>query len=66
MSDTKSTNKPSFTLYAVRGDGEKASWSAIGAAWEHKDGSGYSIRLESVPLNGRIVMRRPVEKGGAE
>jgi hypothetical protein len=66
MSDTKPTNKPSFTLYAVRGEGENASWAAIGAAWEHKDGSGYSIRLESVPLNGRIVMRRANEKGGAQ
>jgi hypothetical protein len=67
MSDTKPKNKPEFALFAVQGDGENARWSRIGAAWPHKDGGGYSIKLESVPLNGRIVMRREgAEKGGAQ
>lgn len=51
----------------MKGDGEDASWSRIGAAWKHKDGDGFSIKLEMMPLNGRIVMRREkAEKGGAK
>ena len=62
----KPKNKPSYALFSVRGDGEDAQWSRIGAAWDHKDGDGFSIKLEMVPLNGRIVMRREKEKGGAQ
>lgn len=63
----KPKNQPSYALYSVRGDGDEASWSRIGAAWDHKDGDGFSIKLEMVPLNGRIVMRRPkAEKGGVQ
>lgn len=67
MSDTKPSNKPTFALFSVTGDGEAARWSRIGAAWPHKDGDGFSVKLESIPLNGRIVMRREgTEKGGAQ
>jgi hypothetical protein len=63
----KPKNKPSYALYSVRGDGDDANWSRIGAAWDHRDGDGFSIKLEMVPLNGRIVMRREKsEKGGAQ
>ena len=66
MSD-KPKNRPAFALYSVRGDGEDASWSRIGAAWQHKDGDGFSIKLEMVPLSGRIVMRREKpQEGGAQ
>lgn len=68
MPDTKpSKAKPAFTLYCVTGEGEKAFWSRIGAAWPHKDGNGYSIKLESIPLNGRIQMRSEnAQEGGAQ
>ncbi|HOY78373.1 MAG TPA: sigma factor [Hyphomonadaceae bacterium] len=48
--------------------GEKAFWSRIGAAWPHKDGNGFSIKLESFPLNGRIQMRSETgaQEGGAQ
>jgi len=66
MSDTKS-NKPTFILYSVKGDGDDANWSRIGAAWDHKDGGGFSFKLELLPLDGRIVMRKEkAEKGGAQ
>lgn len=67
MSNTKPKNKPEFALFSVQGEGDAARWSRIGAAWPHKDGSGFSIKLESLPLSGRIVMRREdAEKGGAQ
>lgn len=60
--------KPSHRLYRVLGDGADAIWTPIGAAWPNKDGKGFSINCDAVPLQGRIVMRtiqeRPDEAGG--
>jgi hypothetical protein len=28
-----------------------------GAAWPNKDGKGFSLKCDAVPLHGRIVMR---------
>ena len=33
----------------------------VGAAWAHKDGKGYTLQLETCPINGRIVLRTPLE-----
>lgn len=33
----------------------------VGAAWKHKDGFGYTIALDVAPMNGRIVLRQPIE-----
>lgn len=56
-------NKPTHRLYRVVGDGESASWTPIGAAWPNKDGQGFSISCDAVPLQGRIIMRAITEKG---
>ena len=29
----------------------------IGDAWQHRDGHGFSIRLDAVPLNGWLAVR---------
>ena len=34
----------------------------IGVAWQHKDGKGFNIQLECVPLDGRITLRTATEK----
>ena len=49
--------KPSHRLYRVLGDGDASNWTPIGAAWPHKDGKGFSISCDAVPLQGRIVLR---------
>ena len=54
--ETKNT-KPSHRLYTVTGEGENARWNDIGVAWPTKDGKGYTLSLNSMPLNGRIIMR---------
>ncbi|MDR3472609.1 MAG: hypothetical protein P4M09_13120 [Devosia sp.] len=62
--------KPTHRLYRVLGDGANAIWTPIGAAWPNKDGLGFSINCEAVPLQGRIVMRaiqeRSTEAGGQQ
>lgn len=59
-------NKPTHRLFRVVGDGEKANWTEIGAAWPNKDGQGFSITCDAMPLSGRIVMRAITEKPQAE
>ncbi len=54
--------RPTHRLYRVLGDGSSANWTPIGAAWPHKDGQGFSIICDAVPLQGRIALRIITEK----
>lgn len=66
---TKPTGaKPTHRLYRVTGEGKQASWTPIGAAWPNKDGHGFTISCDAVPLQGRIVMRAIAEtkEGGQQ
>lgn len=54
--------KPTHRIYRVIGDGQSASWTPIGAAWPNKDGMGFNIACDAVPLSGRIVMRAITER----
>jgi hypothetical protein len=62
--------KPTHRLYQVTGDGKSAIWRDIGAAWPNKDGAGFNIACNAVPLHGRIVLRaiteRPETDGGQQ
>lgn len=58
------SNKPSHRIYAVtkRNSGE-SDWTEVGAAWPHKDGKGFSLKLEYLPLNGgELSLRIPSVK----
>jgi hypothetical protein len=67
---TKQTNRPSHRVYAVTKSGERSNWREIGAAWAHKDGEGFNLKLDFLPLNGaEIVIRKPKAEeaaGGAD
>lgn len=54
---TTTGRKPSHRIYQVQGDGEKAIWTPIGAAWPNRHGDGFLLSYDAVPLNGRILMR---------
>jgi hypothetical protein len=42
--------RPTHRVYAVTERGEaKAFWTAIGAAWPHRDGQGYNVELSCIP-----------------
>ena len=49
--------KPTHRLYNVNGDGAGAIWTPIGAAWPNRDGRGFNLSYDAVPLTGRIVLR---------
>jgi hypothetical protein len=59
-----STSKtPSHVAYHVRDrKGADAIWTRIDSAWQHADGKGFNLQIETVPLDGRISLRVPSEK----
>jgi hypothetical protein len=57
QSSLRLSRKPTHRLYRVLGDGEDAVWTPIGAAWPNKDGKGFNVSCDAVPLQGRMVLR---------
>lgn len=55
-------NAPDYLAWHVSQKGEKSYWNKVGATWAHKDGKGYTLQLETCPINGRIVLREPREE----
>ena len=53
-------NAPSHYVYQVRDrEGQKGIWTRIGAAWPQRDGKGFNVQLDAVPLDGRLTLRVP-------
>ena len=49
---------PTHRAYSViRRDGQDDYWLNIGLAFPHKDGNGFNIVLQALPLDGKIVCR---------
>jgi hypothetical protein len=67
MPDTSKKN-PTHTAYAVRNfqkkDGEDdANWSKLGEAWVHRDGKGFDIVLEALPLEAALRVGKTHKMG---
>jgi hypothetical protein len=56
------SRKPTHRLYRVTGEGKSAIWTPIGAAWPNKDGQGFNINCDAIPLTGRVVLRAITER----
>ena len=60
---SKASRKPAYVAYSIRErEGKDSKWTEIGVAFPHKDGKGFDILYDVVPLNGRISLRVPSEK----
>jgi len=57
--------KPDLYAWHVP-DRKDAFWTRIGAAWAHKDGQGFTVQLDSVPVQGQIVLRAKPSKAQDE
>jgi hypothetical protein len=56
--------KPTHDAFAVSGDGRRATWTRIGAAWPNDDGKGYNIVIApGLAVSGKIVLREPKPQG---
>jgi hypothetical protein len=55
--------KPVYIAYAVKeykvGEEKRSTWNRIGAAFVHKDGEGFEVILDALPVNGRVILRKP-------
>jgi hypothetical protein len=46
-----------FTVEEYESNGKAGKrWSKIGAAFPHREGSGFSIELKAFPIDGRLVV----------
>ena len=57
---------PDFIAWHVANRGEKSFRTKVGAAWFHRDRKGICLQLEVVPINGRIVLRTPLDDEAKE
>jgi hypothetical protein len=60
-------NTPTHRAYSViKRDGQDDYWLNLGLVFPHKDGSGFNIILQALPLDGKIVCREVAEEDAAE
>ncbi len=44
----------------------KANWTRVGAAWSHKDGKGFNVTLDALPVSGKLTIRKYEPKANNE
>lgn len=50
--------QPAYQAYTtVKREGQDDYWLNIGAAFMHQDGDGYTVLLQALPINGRVILR---------
>jgi hypothetical protein len=54
-----SKKRPAYVAYTVRDAKDDSYWTRIGVCWASKDGKGFVLQLNAVPLDGRVVLREP-------
>ena len=60
-------NAPTHRAYSViKREGQDDYWLNLGLVFPHKDGSGFNIILQALPLDGKIVCREIAEDDAAE
>lgn len=63
MSNESESKRPTHIAYQVReGEDSKSYFNRIGAVWTHKDGEGFNIQLDSMPVDGKVTVRSVQER----
>ena len=63
MTDTEKSKSPSHIAYQVRDGAEGTShFNRIGSAFALKDGQGFNLKLDSVPVDGKVTLRTVKER----
>ena len=58
---------PTHRVYTViKREGQDDYWLNIGLAFPHKDGKGFNIVLQALPLDGKIVCREITDEEQGE
>jgi hypothetical protein len=67
MAEKDESRLPTHRAFSViRREGQDDFWLNVGLAFPHKDGKGFNIVLQALPLDGKIVLREPVEDDQAQ
>lgn len=69
MTTETTKSRPTHRVYAVskKEGAEKGRWTEIGAAWPHKDGKGFNLKLDLLPAgDSELVIREPRAERGAQ
>ena len=54
----KESHQPTHKAFTViKREGKEDCWLDIGVAFPHKDGRGFTVKLQAIPLDGKIVCR---------
>ncbi len=62
MAEKSETKQPTHRAYSViRREGQDDFWLNLGLVFPHKDGGGFNIMLQALPLDGKIVCREIAE-----
>ena len=58
---------PTHRAYSViRREGQDDYWLNLGLVFPHKDGNGFNLILQALPLDGKIVCREITEEAPEE
>ncbi|HEV7276531.1 MAG TPA: hypothetical protein VGN80_09615 [Devosiaceae bacterium] len=66
MTTDTNDKRPTHIIWQVSGENDNAFWTRMGAGWLNRDGKGISLRLDAVPLHGRLVIREVSEQDEAQ
>jgi len=59
MAEKNETKQPTHRAYSViRREGQDDFWLNLGLVFPHKDGGGFNIMLQALPLDGKLVCRQ--------
>ncbi len=58
---TKTSNKPSHSVYVVKDNNGKSRWVRVGAAWEHADHEGMTQIISMLDMDITLTIRKNKE-----
>jgi hypothetical protein len=70
MTDATANTKPAaiskipshYVYHVIPVKGQESFYRRIGSAWSQADGKGFNVQLESLPLDGRVQLRVPMDR----
>ncbi len=62
MNNPTASKRPTHDILQVIGGKEKNRWIRVGAAWPNRDGKGFYLKFNSIPVAGNIHLREIISK----
>ena len=67
MAEREQPKQATHRAYSViRREGQEDFWLNLGLVFDHKDGKGFNIMLQALPLDGKIVCREITDEEHVE